>query len=74
MTQEQIVEAAAEHFLIKIRRNFRNTDKPKAKDWDNVTFDCADFITARTSKVEKMAKTLADFSDEQLAALGLKRS
>ncbi len=74
MTQEQIVAAAAEHFIIKIRRSFSKCDKPKNDDWNNVSFDCSKYISTRTTKVEKMVKTLADFSDEQLAELGLIRA
>lgn len=74
MTEEQILEAAAEHFLIKIRRTFAKVEKPKNNDWHNITFKAIDHIAKRVSKVDKMVKTLADFSDEQLAALGLIRS
>jgi len=74
MTQDQIVEAAAEHFIIKIRRDFSKVDKPKNNDWNNKKFNCSKYISRRVSKIDKMAKTLADFSDEQLAALGLERA
>lgn len=74
MTEEQILAAAAEHFVIKIRRSFSKVEKPKNNDWNNVEFDCAKYITQRVSKIDKIAKTLADFSDEQLAAMGLVRA
>ena len=74
MTDAQILEAASEHFIIKIRRTFAKVDKPESTDWNNVEFNAVDFLTARISKTEKLARTLADFSDEELAALGLKRS
>ena len=74
MTQEQILAAAAEHFIIKIRRGFGKVDKPKNDDWNNVTFDVAKYIKTRTSKVDRLVKTLADFSDEQLAEMGLVRA
>ena len=71
MTQKQIMEAAAEHLVIKIRRPFGKVDHPKNDDFNNVTFKAVDYISIRTSKVEKMAKGLADFTVEQLAELGL---
>ena len=74
MTQDQIVEAAAEHFIIKIRRSFGKCDKPENDDWNNVTFDVSKYIKTRTSKIDRMVKTLADFSDEQLAEMGLVRA
>jgi len=74
MTQEQIMEAAAEHFIIKIRRDFAKSEKPQDVDWNNATFQVVEYISRRISKIDKMAKTLADFSDEQLAALGLSRT
>ncbi len=74
LTDEQIYEAAAEHFIIKIRRTFAKIKTPKNDDWNNVTFDAKDYITSRTSKTEKLAATLATFTDEQLAALGLSRA
>ncbi len=74
MTQAQILEAAAEHFIIKIRRTFAKVDKPQNNDWNNSTFKAVDFVTVRQSKTEKLAATLAQFSDEELAALGLTRS
>ncbi len=74
MNEAQILEAAAEHFIIKIRRTFAKIDSPKNNEWNNVTFKAQDFLTVRTSKAEKLAATLATFSDEDLAALGLSRS
>lgn len=74
MTQAQILEAAAEHFIIKIRRTFAKVSKPKNDEWNNVTFKAKDFVTMRVSKTEKLARTLVDFSDEELAALGLVRA
>ena len=74
MTDAQIIEAAAEHFIIKIRRDFAKVDKPENDEWNNVEFLVSKYLTKRTSKIDKMAKTLADFSDEQLAALGLSRT
>ncbi len=74
ISQQEILEAAAESFIIKIRRVLAKDSKPQDVDWDNATFDVSDFITVRTSKTEKLVKVLADFSDEQLAALGLTRA
>jgi hypothetical protein len=74
MTEAQIREAAAEHFIIKIRRTLAKVKKPANDDWNNVTFKAKDFLTQRVSKTEKLAATLATFTDEQLAALGLSRS
>ena len=74
MTQAQIMEAAAEHFVIKIRRGLANDDNPQNADWDDANFKVTEYVSRRISKVDKMAKTLADFSDEQLAALGLTRA
>lgn len=74
LSEEEIATAMAEYFLIAIRRRFASCDKPKAADWDNVTFDLRDFITVRQSPVEKAARLLESFTDEQLAAMGLKRA
>lgn len=74
LTEAQIMEAAAEHFIIKIRRTFAKIKNPSNDEWNNVTFDAKDYITSRTSKTEKLAATLATFTDEQLAALGLTRN
>jgi len=74
MTEAQILEAAAEHFIIKIRRTFAKVSKPKNDDWNNVIFKAKDFVSVRTSATEKLAAKLATFSDADLAALGLTRS
>ncbi len=74
LTPEETAIAAAEHFLIKIRRTFNKVSKPVDKDWNNVAFDAKDYVTVRVSKTEKLARTLAQFSDEELAALGLTRA
>lgn len=74
LSEQEIMEAAAEHFIIKIRRVFAKDSKPQDADWDNAQFDCKEFVTARMTRVEKAAKTLQDFSDEELAALGLTRA
>ncbi len=74
LTDAEIAEAAAEHFLIKIRRTFAKVEKPTDDDWDHKTFDANDFKSTRISKAEKLVKTLADFTDEELAALGLVRA
>jgi len=74
MTQEEILEAAAEHYIIKIRRTFSKVSKPQNDDWNNVTFPAIDYLSIRTSATEKLAAKLATFSDADLAALGLTRS
>ena len=74
LNQAQIMEFAAEAIIIKIRRVLAKDSKPQDVDWDNATFDAAEFVTVRASKTEKLAKALATFSDEELAALGLTRS
>ncbi len=74
LTDAQIAEACAEYFIIKIRRTFAKVDKPQSDNWDNARFNAKDYVSVRVSKTEKLARTLADFSDEELAALGLKRS
>ena len=74
LSAEETAAAAAEYFIIKIRRVFAKIDKPKSAEWDNAEFDAKDFVTVRQSKTEKLAKTLATFSDEELAALGLTRA
>ncbi len=74
MSEQEILEAAAEHFIIKIRRTFAKVDKPQNDDWNNITFMASDFVSIRTSATEKLAAKLASFSDEDLAALGLTRN
>lgn len=74
LNQAEIMEAAAEYFVIKIRRTFAKDSKPQDADWDHAQFDCKKYVSVRTSKAEKLAKSLADFSDEELAALGLTRT
>jgi hypothetical protein len=71
LTDEEMLEAAAEYFIIKIRRDLAKDKKPAATSWDNATFDAKKYVTARTSPVDKIRKALAGFTDEQLAALGL---
>ena len=74
LTEEERDVAAAEYFLIKIRRTFSKIKKPTDDDWNNVEFDAKDYLTVRVSKAEKLVRTLAQFSDEELAALGLTRA
>ena len=74
VTQAEIMEAAAEHWVIKIRRDFAKDSDPQDVDWNDAQFDVKKYVSKRISKTEKLAKALADFSDEQLAALGLTRS
>ena len=74
MTQAQILEAAAEHFIIKIRRTFAKVEKPKNNEWNNKEFKAKEFVSVRTSKVEKLAATIAQLDDDALAALGLTRA
>ena len=74
LSQAEIMEAAAESFIIKIRRVLAKDSKPQDADWDHAQFNCKEFVSVRTSKTEKLAKTLAAFSDDELAALGLTRS
>jgi len=74
VSQQQILEFAAESVIIKIRRVLAKDSNPQDKDWDNASFDAQEFVTVRASKTEKLAKALATFSDEELAALGLTRS
>ena len=73
MTIEEILDMAAEHCIIKERRVMAKISKPKASDWDNMTFNAKDLITVRLSKVDRAAKAIAAFSDEELEALGLTR-
>lgn len=86
LTEAELLEAAAEHFLIKVRRDFvkagvtKNADgkvtkieKPAAKDWDKATFDAKAYVTKRQSKQEKLLSALSQFTDEQLAQWGLTR-
>lgn len=86
LTEEQKAEAAAEYFLIKVRRDFVKagvtrkdgkvvkTVAPSDDDWDNAIFDCAKYVTKRESREEKMLKALSQFSDDELAAWGLQRA
>ena len=71
LTNEEIFEAAAEHFVIKIRRGFANDTAPADVDWDGAQFDCKKFVSKRMSKVDKIAKDLSALSDDALQALGL---
>lgn len=87
MSKQQILEAAAEHFLIKERRRFvqagvtkddngkvTKVQKPSESEWQNRMIDPADLITVRKTQAEKIASMVATLSDEQLAALGLTRA
>lgn len=65
MTEAQILEAAAEHFVIKIRRSMAKVAKPTNDDWNNVTFNVKEYITSRVSHVDKMAAKFAGFTDAQ---------
>lgn len=73
MTQEQIMEAASEHLVIRMRRPLAKTAKPENDDWNNVIFKAVDYLTKRTDKVAKAEALVATFTDEQLSALGLTR-
>ena len=73
MTIEGILDMAAEHCIIKERRIMSKISKPESFEWDDVTFNAADLITVRLSKVDRAAKAIAAFSDEELEALGLTR-
>ena len=73
VSQQQILEFAAESVIIKIRRVLAKDSAPQDVDWNNAAFDAQDFVTVRASKTEKVAKLLATFSDDELAALGFSR-
>ena len=75
MSEEEILKAAAEHFIIRIRRDFAKDENPHNDNWNNVTFKAKDYLsTQRTSKIEKITKQLEQFTDEELAAMGLTRT
>ena len=69
--QEQILRAAAEYCLIAKRREFVKVKAPKGADWDNGLFNAADLIPTPQSKAAKVLKTLAAFTPEQLAEMGI---
>jgi len=74
LTEDERDIAAAEHFLIKIRRPLAKDEKPESANWDEMTFNAKEYTSRRLSKVAKAARTIADFTDEQLAELGLVRA
>jgi len=65
---------AGESLVIKERRIFTKDPKPTDEAWDNATFDAKELVTRKMSRVDKAAKTLKDFTDEELAVLGLTRA
>ena len=69
MNHADILAMAAEHIIIKIRRDFAKCDKPENDDWNNVTFDAKDYVTKRVDKTEKIAKQIATMTDDEKAAL-----
>lgn len=73
LTDAEKDAAAAEYFLIKIRRDFSKDKKPTATKWDGATFDAKNWVTKKSDPVAKAQKAIAGFSDEMLAALGLSR-
>lgn len=70
-SQEQILRAAAEYCIIANRRNMVKVSKPKNDDWNNVVFPAGDLIPTPASKTAKVLKTLAAFSPEELAEMGI---
>ncbi len=66
ISEEDKLRMCAEHLKIVIRRGFTEATSPKASDWDNVTFDAADFLVKKISKDAKRAATLDGMSDEQI--------
>ena len=68
-----ILRAAAEKIVIANRIPFKTDKKPTAAKWDNRTFLAKDLIAVPADKVSKAKKTVAGFTDAQLAELGLTR-
>jgi len=68
---ELIQRAAAEYCLIAKRRQFVKVKNPKSSEWDGVTFAAGDLIPTPQSKAAKVLKTLAAFTPEQLAEMGI---
>ena len=69
--QSQILRAAAEYCLIAERRVFVKSKAPKDKDWNGAVFAAGDLIPTPQSKAAKVLKTLAAFTPEQLAEMGI---
>ena len=67
----QIVRAATEYCLIAKRREFVKDKKPSDKNWNGVLFSAKDLIPTPQSKAAKVLKTLAAFTPEQLAEMGI---
>lgn len=70
-SQELRDRAAAEYCLIAQRRVFVKAAKPTAAEWDKQVFNARDLIPTPTSKADKVLKTLAAFSPEELAEMGI---
>jgi len=68
---ELVQRAAAEYCLIAKRRQFVKDKKPSDKDWNGVTFAAETLIPTPQSKAAKVLKTLAAFTPEQLAEMGI---
>ena len=66
-----VQRAAAEYCLIAKRRQFVKVKSPKNGEWNGVTFFAADLIPEPQSKAAKVLKTLAAFTPEQLAEMGI---
>ncbi len=69
--QSQILRAAAEYCIIANRRNFVKDSKPQDVDWTDCTVEAQDLIPTPTSKADKVLKSLAGFSAEELADMGI---
>ena len=67
----QIIRAATEYCLIAKRREFVKVKAPKNGEWNGVLFSAKDLIPTPQSKAAKVLKTLAAFTPEQLAEMGI---
>lgn len=70
-SRAQLLRAAAEYCIIANRRLFVKVSKPKNDDWNNVVFKAGDLIPTPASKSAKLLKTLAGFTPEELANMGI---
>ena len=68
VTDEDILRMAAENLKITIRRGFTDATKPKAEDWDGVTFNAADFLVTRRSAKSKGESAMAAMSKADILA------
>lgn len=70
LTDAEVLEAAAEYFIIAIRRKMAACDAVLDFDFgDGKVFMAKDFVSRRVTEFEKLAERLAQISEEQVQEL-----